>query len=59
MSAEAKRRRQAELTRIVSALKRIEAGDYGYCVQCEEEIVTGRLEIDPSVLLCVQCASQT
>lgn len=59
MSLEAKRRREAELLRISSALKRIEEGDYGYCARCEEEIVTGRLEIDPSVLLCVQCASQT
>lgn len=58
MSLEAKRRREAELLRISSALKRIEAGEYGYCVRCEEEIVPGRLEIDPSVLLCVQCASQ-
>ncbi|MFV1993688.1 MAG: TraR/DksA family transcriptional regulator [Acidiferrobacterales bacterium] len=58
MSLEAKRRTEAELTRITSALKRIDAGDYGLCLQCEEEIVAGRLEIDPSVLLCVQCASQ-
>jgi len=58
MSLEAKRRTDAELTRITSALKRIDAGDYGLCLQCEEKIVAGRLEIDPSVLLCVQCASQ-
>ena len=58
MSLEAKRRTEAELARITSALKRINAGDYGLCVRCKEQIVAGRLEIDPSVLLCVQCASQ-
>lgn len=58
MSLEAKRRTDAELVRITAALKRIDAGNYGLCARCQEEIIAGRLEIDPSVLLCVRCASE-
>jgi DnaK suppressor protein len=45
-----------ETQRIRTALKRITTGDYGYCLQCEEEIATGRLKADPSALTCIQCA---
>ncbi|MDX1518791.1 MAG: TraR/DksA family transcriptional regulator, partial [Gammaproteobacteria bacterium] len=48
MSQEAMRRRQVELARIQQALARIEAGEFGYCVACEEEIGVERLELDPS-----------
>jgi DnaK suppressor protein len=36
MSNAGKQRRQIERRRIDAALKRIEAGDYGYCVRCGE-----------------------
>jgi DnaK suppressor protein len=58
MSQERGRRRTLELQRIAAALKRIEAGDYGYCVRCDEEIAIPRLELDPAAPLCIQCASQ-
>jgi DnaK suppressor protein len=58
MSQERGRRRTLELQRIAAALKRIEAGDYGYCVRCDEAIAMPRLELDPAAPLCIQCASQ-
>ncbi len=57
MSQELKRRRQLELQKISAALVRIDSGDYGYCVACDEEISAGRLEFDPAVPLCLDCAS--
>lgn len=47
-----------ERQRIEAALKRINAGEYGYCLVCDEEIAEGRLRFDPSVLTCIDCARQ-
>ena len=58
MSKETKRRRELEMQKIGSALQRIEAGDYGYCVSCDELISRGRLEVDPSASLCIECAEK-
>lgn len=49
-------RRQGRLNRIEAALRRLERGDYGYCVSCDEEIPLKRLEIDPATERCVDCA---
>ena len=57
MSLEAERRRKVELQRIEASLKRIEEGDYGYCVACGEQIPLRRLELDPPLPTCVTCAS--
>ncbi len=59
MSVELKRRRQIELQRTGTALQRIDSGDYGYCVSCDEEIAQARLDIDPSTLQCIECAGKT
>ena len=58
MSQEVKRRRQIELQKITIALNRIEMDGYGYCTECENEIAIKRLELDPSVSLCIECASK-
>ena len=58
MAKESNRRRQLALQRIDSALKRIEADDYGYCAVCDEQIMVDRLEADPAALLCIGCASK-
>jgi DnaK suppressor protein len=57
MSLELRRRRQAELQRISKALRRIEDGEYGYCESCGLAIAVKRLEFDPAVGLCIDCAS--
>ena len=49
-------RRQTRLRRVEMALGRIELGDFGYCVQCEEGIEPKRLDADPTVPLCIKCA---
>jgi len=59
MAQETVRRRKNELGRIKSALTRVENGDYGYCVRCDEEISAARLELDPSMPLCIDCAASS
>lgn len=51
------RRRKSDIARIDSALKRIEEGEFGWCLTCGEEIAAKRLEIDPMATQCVACAS--
>jgi len=57
MTQETKSRHEEGLRNISSALSRIESGDYGYCLKCNELISTARLEVDPAASLCITCAS--
>jgi DnaK suppressor protein len=50
------RRRTAELSKIDAAFRRLETGEYGYCVKCGEEIGDKRLALDPAAAMCVKCA---
>ena len=56
MAVETERRRKVELDRIGAALDRIEDGTYGECVACGEDIELKRLELDPAVPTCIDCA---
>lgn len=56
MAQAQERRRVQERARIDAALKRIDAGDWGYCLTCGEDIAEARLRHDPSVATCVGCA---
>jgi DnaK suppressor protein len=58
MSKEAGRRRQLELQKIAGALRRIDSGDYGYCLSCGEPVAPQRLALDPAAGLCIECASK-
>jgi len=58
MHVETERRREVELNRIEAALKRMDDGDYGYCVACDDEIQAKRLEMNPAIPTCVSCASR-
>ena len=49
-------RRAARIKMIDAAFKRMEAGDYGYCAECDEEIPAKRLEVDPAAPRCISCA---
>src|SRR3990170_5527264 len=49
MALAAERRRAAERQRIDAALKRLDEGEFGYCLSCGEEIAPARLENDPSI----------
>lgn len=59
MAQASEQRRQATLRRITAALKRVDDGEYGVCQSCDEPINPKRLEFDPTVLLCVDCASKS
>ena len=50
-------RRSAEqrLSRVETALRRMEEGEYGDCRECGESIALARLEAQPEAPLCVQC----
>ena len=45
-----------EIEQIKQALKQINGGTYGICSACNKAIAKKRLEILPSVTLCVDCA---
>lgn len=49
-------RRQLALRRITTSLARIDQGEYGECIGCGEWIARKRLEWDPLVLKCIDCA---
>ena len=55
MAQETARRRQLQLQQIDSALRRMEAGDYGYCFSCGDEIGAARLNFDPANTRCIGC----
>lgn len=57
MSIETGRRRREKLRQIAGALQRVGAEEYGDCQECGETIAPARLDFDPTVLLCIQCAS--
>ena len=48
---------QLRMTRLTNALSRIEHPMFGICIECEEEIGIGRMEIRPESVRCVACAS--
>jgi len=55
MAQETARRRQLQLQQIESALRRMDAGDYGYCFSCGDEIGAARLNFDPANTRCIGC----
>jgi len=48
MAQETARRRKTEIQKIEAALKRIEEGEFGYCIKTGEEIPLKRLQLDPA-----------
>jgi DnaK suppressor protein len=57
MAMETSRRRGTELRRITAALARIDEGEFGYCIECGDEIAARRIELDPAAPLCIGCAA--
>jgi DnaK suppressor protein len=56
MARESGRRRAITLQNIASALTRVDNGEYGFCLECDEPISPKRLEFDPAARLCIGCA---
>jgi len=57
MAVATDRRRHDEMQRVEAAIKRIDAGEYGACISCGEEIAAKRLAVDPVIPTCIRCAS--
>jgi len=56
MAEATERNRAAEIQKIEAALQRIESGDFGFCLSCDEEISKARLQNDPAMPTCIKCA---
>ena len=56
MAQATERRRLSRIKQVEAALKRIEDGEYGYCLTCGEEIEAKRLATDPAAPLCIGCS---
>ena len=46
---------RAQLERVREALGRLDAGNYGRCVECGRELPDERLEVRPEAERCVDC----
>ncbi|MEL0151454.1 MAG: TraR/DksA C4-type zinc finger protein, partial [Rhodobiaceae bacterium] len=53
MAAETQRRRYRQVLLLDAALQRLDDGEYGYCVNCGEEIEADRLALDPATPFCI------
>lgn len=58
MARASRERREQTLRRIEAALRRIDDGEFGDCRACDKPINPKRLEFDPTVELCIECASK-
>jgi len=56
MAAALEARRVQRIGAIRAALKRLDAGEFGFCEDCGEYIGDRRLRVDPIARRCVDCA---
>lgn len=47
-----------ELSAVQAALERIDDGDYGVCIDCDEPIAPARLEVEPWAERCIECQTR-
>lgn len=57
MAAAQETRRHGRIKALEAAIRRIEAGEFGFCNDCGEFIGLPRLELDPTIMRCRDCAS--
>ena len=43
---------------VVAAVRRLDAGTYGSCLTCGEDIAEQRLDVLPTATLCIDCANE-
>ena len=58
MALDASRRRKLQLVKVENAFQRINSGEYGYCLGCDEDIALRRLMVDPTSTHCIECAEK-
>lgn len=51
-----KARLQTRTRQIEAALARVEAGSYGLCCECGDDVPIERLDLDPASVFCAPCA---
>ncbi len=56
MAKAAEQRRSGSVQRLKAALRRLENGEFGECLECGEAIAEARLRADPAATLCLDCA---
>ncbi|RMD46529.1 MAG: TraR/DksA family transcriptional regulator [Alphaproteobacteria bacterium] len=56
MAAAQEARRHARIGALEAALRRIASGEFGHCAECGEVIGRRRLELDPTLPRCRDCA---
>jgi DnaK suppressor protein len=49
---------QETLAEVDAALGKLDAGTFGQCERCEQEIAPARLEAKPAARLCIECAAR-
>jgi len=49
-------RRKANIAMAKAALQRITDGEFGYCIECGDDIAEKRLNHNPAVTTCITCA---
>ena len=57
MAQAVERRRGIRRVALQQAMKRIAEGEFGYGIDCGEDIAPGRLDVDPAFATCVRCAN--
>ena len=55
MAIASQQQASTQLRKVEQALQRIDAGDYGACLECGEAIALARLEAQPEAELCIGC----
>ncbi len=58
LALQMKNRDRTVLAQIDEALKRIDAGTFGSCQQCGDEIAEARIKAFPFTTLCIDCKSE-
>ena len=58
MAVSTRAKAEASLRKVLKALKRMEAEDFGYCGQCDEPIQFNRLKVQPQASHCLKCQDQ-
>lgn len=53
MAAETQRRRQRDIQLIEAAIRRVDDGEYGYCVNCGAAVEAERLGLNPATPFCI------
>lgn len=56
MAMASEERRRTRLRRLEAAFRRLAENEFGYCATCGEPIPAERLDFDPTITRCVQCA---